>query len=95
MPVIGVVLAVLIVFISALDFVNATMTYFGQRVGIEDLTLQVRGPIRHLSRNFNLSALCKILPTVSRALSGTHDGSTWAPCENMDPLCQCKGFKWA
>ena len=40
-PIIGGMLAVLLAFISLLEFVNATLTWFGDRVGIVDLTLQV------------------------------------------------------
>ena len=31
----------IIAFLAALEFLNATLTYFGQRVGIEELTFQV------------------------------------------------------
>ena len=31
----------LIAFIAILEFINATLTWFGQRVGVEQLTFQV------------------------------------------------------
>jgi nucleoside permease NupC len=40
-PIIGQVLVVLFACFSLLEFVNATLTWFGDRVGIEQLTVQV------------------------------------------------------
>ena len=41
-PIIGAVLATLIAFLAGLEFINATLTWFGERAGVTDLTLQVR-----------------------------------------------------
>ena len=40
-PIIGAVLATLIAFLAGLEFINATLTWFGERAGVTDLTLQV------------------------------------------------------
>ena len=44
-PVVASITANLIAFISILQFVNVTLTWFGQRVGIEELTFEVNGLI--------------------------------------------------
>jgi len=35
------VASILIAFLSLLEFINATLTWFGQRVGVQQLTFQV------------------------------------------------------
>ena len=40
-PLIAHILVTVIAFVALLYFINATLTWFGQRVGIEELTYQV------------------------------------------------------
>jgi len=42
----------LIAFIALLHFINATLTWFGQRVGIQELTFQVIYSGNHRQRAF-------------------------------------------
>jgi len=42
LPLVANIAANLIAFIALLQFINATLTWFGQRVGIQQLTFQAR-----------------------------------------------------
>ena len=61
------IIANLIAFIALLHFVNATLTWFGQRVGIERLTFQV---ISAVARIFRLDALALSVIATGTWLAG-------------------------
>ena len=61
------IIANLIAFIALLHFVNATLTWFGQRVGIERLTFQV---ISAVARIFRLDGLALSVIATGTWLAG-------------------------
>jgi len=52
-PLVANILVTVIAFVALLHFINATLTWFGQRVGIEELTYQVKAW-------FHVQLLCAI-----------------------------------